>query len=613
MLATLVDAPFDDDDWAFELKWDGYRALALVTPDGTELRSRTGRDLSASFDLDLRRAVLAQEAVLDGEVVVLDKDGRASFQALQGSRGPVTFVAFDLLYEDGAWLLERPWRERTARLDAVLSPDAAPRAIRSDHVLGRGRALFEAAEAAGVEGIVAKRVESAYHPARRGDDWRKIKVRQRVTAVIGGYTAGAGARRGSFGALVVGAYGPDGLHYLGHVGSGFRDDELRRLRARLDALADPTCPFVTPPPEARGVRWVRPELTCTVLYTEQTADGRLRAPVYAGLSDVPPSEARLSPTPESPTPPVDPGLKEQRIADGGREIRLTNLGKPFWPEEGITKGDLLRYYAEVAPALLPHLAGRPMVLKRYPNGWNKPFFFQHNLPADAPEWLPRIELVRGDKPSREPNRYGMVDDSLSLLWVVNLGCIDLNPWQSRAETPDEPTHVLFDLDPAEGLPFDAVVEVALLVREDLEALGLGGVPKTSGSDGMHVFLPVGPGLTYEVTKLFAQAVAERLVRRRPDLVTTQGLIAKRGARVYLDANQNGRGRTVASVYSVRPRPGAPVSTPLLWSEVRPGLDPRAFGTAAVLERVATQGDLFADALYEPQDLASAVARLSGGE
>ena len=613
MMATLVDAPFDDDGWAFELKWDGYRALALVTSDGTELRSRTGRDLRGNFpDLDLRRAVLAQEAVLDGEVVVLDKDGRASFQALQAGRGPVTFVAFDLLYEDGAWLLDRPWRERTARLDAVLSPDAPPRAIRSDHVVGRGRALYEAAEAAGVEGIVAKRVDAAYHPARRGDDWRKVKVRQRLTAVIGGYSAGAGARRGSFGALLVGAYDADGLHYLGHVGSGFGDDDLRSLRARLDALADPTCPFVAPPPEARGVRWVRPELTCTVLYAEWTDDRRLRAPVFAGLSDVPPAEARLSAPPSSPTPLVDPGLKEQRIAEGGREIRLTNLPKPFWPEEGITKGDLLRYYAGISTALLPHLAGRPMVLKRYPNGWDKPFFFQHNLPADAPEWLSRIELMRGDKPSREPNRYGIVDDPLSLLWVVNLGCIDLNPWQSPADAPDEPTHVLFDLDPAEGLPFDAVVEVALLVREELDALGLRGVPKTSGSDGMHVFLPVGPGHNYEVTKLFAQAVAERLVRRRPDLVTTEGLIAKRGARVYLDANQNGRGKTVASVYSVRPRPGAPVSTPLAWSEVRPGLDPRTLGMSAALERVAKDGDLFADVLYEPQDLAPAVARLAGG-
>src|SRR5262249_10217042 len=233
MMATLVDAPFDDDGWAFELKWDGYRALALVTSDGTELRSRTGRDLRGNFpDLDLRRAVLAQEAVLDGEVVVLDEKGRASFQALQAGRGPVTFVAFDLLYEDGAWLLDRPWSERTARLDAVLSPDAPPRAIRSDHVVGRGRALYEAAapagractgaaEAAGVEGVVARRADPAHHPAGGGDDGGKVKVRRRLAAVIGGYSAGAGARRGSFGALLVGAYDADGLHYLGHVGSGF--------------------------------------------------------------------------------------------------------------------------------------------------------------------------------------------------------------------------------------------------------------------------------------------------------------------------------------------------------------------------------------------------------
>jgi bifunctional non-homologous end joining protein LigD len=618
MLATSVDEPFDDPGWAFELKWDGYRALALVTPDLTELRSRTGRDLTPGFPAlgDLRRAIMVEEAVLDGEVVVLDRAGRSDFQALQAGRGTPSYVAFDLLYADGEWLLERPWSERRALLEAALAPEGPPLVVRSDHVEGAGRALFEAARARGVEGVVAKRMTSHYAPARRGGEWRKVKGRQEIVAAVGGYTVGAGMRRDTLGALIVGSAEDEGLRYLAHVGSGLTDADLSALRRRLDDLGAPDSPFLEPPPPGRGTpRWVRPEITCRVLFAEWTDEGRLRAPVFAGLApDVPAAAARADP-PRRHAPAaltIDLERAEQRIVDGGREVRLTNLRKPFWPEEGIVKGDLLRHYADVAPFLVPHLSGRPMILKRYPNGWDQPFFFQHNLPADAPQWLRAVDVPRSEKPGSEPNRYGVVEDALSLLWMVNLGCIDLNPWQSRAETPGEPTHVLFDLDPSEGVPFDAVVEAALMVREALDALGLRGYPKTSGASGMHIFLPVPPGLTYGVTRLFAQAVSEALRRARPDLVTTETFVADRGPRVYLDANQNGRGRSVASAYSVRPRPGAPVSTPLRWEEVRPGLDPRDLDMATVRERTAADGDLFAPVLHDLQDLAPAVARLGDG-
>jgi bifunctional non-homologous end joining protein LigD len=510
---------FDDPGFGFELRWDGHRALCLTTSEGSELRDGAGRDLTPAHPAlaDLRRVLLCQEAVLDGAVVALDATGRADREALVAGRAPVSYMAFDLLYLDGAWLLDRPWEERRALLARVVAPEGPPRLMHSDHVLEHGRALYEAAAARGVGGVVAKRLGSAYRPGVRTSDWMTV--------------------------------------------------------GEPVAATEPPAPDLAPAPPLSG-----PAAGTDTRQTGRLADG-----------------------------PAD-----RTIASGGRSVRLTNLGKPYWPEEGIAKGDLLEHYLRVAEVLVPHLAGRPLILKRYPNGIGRDFFFQHNLPDNAPAWLATADLSRSGRPGSETNRYGMVDDPMGLLWVINLGCIDLNPWQSLAATPDQPTQVLFDLDPNEGVPFAKVVEVALMIREELEALGLRGYPKTTGATGMHIFLPVTPGLSFEVVRLFAHVVAQRLIARRPDLVTVEGLIAKRGPRVYLDANQNGRGRSISCVYSVRPRPGAPVAAPLEWDEVDARLDPRDLTMAVVARRVAERGDLFAGALGDLQELAPAVARLSGG-
>jgi bifunctional non-homologous end joining protein LigD len=348
---------------------------------------------------------------------------------------------------------------------------------------------------------------------------------------------------------------------------------------------------------------VRPELRCIVRFVEWTPDRRLRAPVFAGLVEEDRGGARAR-----PAPVIDRSRPDAVVAVGDREVRLTNLGKPYWPGEGITKGDLLDHYARVAGVLVPHLAGRPQILKRWPDGIEAQPFFQHQMPRPAPSWLSRVTLTKTES-SREEITYAVVDDPASLLWVANLGCVDLNPWCSLAHAPNEPTHALYDHDPAEGVGFDAVVEVALMVAEELDRLGLRGWPKTSGSRGIHILVPVGPGLSHDVTRLFATAVGERLAERRPDLVTMSRRVADRGARVYADPGQNGRGKSVASVWSVRPRARAPVSTPLRWDEVRPGLDPRELDLSEAARRVAADEDPFASLLTSPQPLRQAAERL----
>ena len=609
MLAGPPTAAFDDPEWAFELKWDGYRALALVTSEGTELRSRNGKDLSGAYPeiADLRRRVMRQEVVLDGEVVVLDAAGKPDFNALQNGRGPFAYMAFDVLHVDGRWVEDLPWSERRALLAEVVAPEGPPALRVSDHVVGAGRDLYAAAAAQGLEGVIAKRMDAPYRPGRRVSEWRKVKTRQEMTVVVGGFTEGSGSRRGSLGALLVGERGSDGaLTYLSHVGSGFTDAGARALWDRLRTIETDTSPFANPVPAAPPrPRWVRPDLECEVRFAERTPDNRLRAPVFHGLVE-PESEG-----PDVPPGPFGDAAGDREVREGGRRVTLTNLDKPYWPREGITKGHLLDHYLRTAPVLVPHLAGRPMILKRYPGGVEEDFFFQHTV-NDGPDWLTRAELSRGGKPEEKASRYVIVDDPMALLWLVNLGCIDLNPWQSRAGAPDEPTHVLFDLDPADGLPFGRVVEAALLVRDALDQAGLRAYPRTSGATGMHILVPVTPGLTFDTVRLFARVVSEALVRARPDLVTTTTAVADRGPRVYLDHNQNGRGRSIASVYSVRPRPGAPVATPLRWDEVVPGLDPRAFTMGAVARRLERHGDLAKGLLDDLQALEPAVARLTGG-
>jgi bifunctional non-homologous end joining protein LigD len=403
---------------------------------------------------------------------------------------------------------------------------------------------------------------------------------------------------------VLGVWRGRELVYVGNVGTGFTDKVIDELLAKLRPIGQKESPFAVVPkmPKVKkaDVVWVRPELVCEVEFVEWTHDGRLRAPSFQGLrEDKTAGEVHR----EEPLP--------TELRKGSRVLKLSNLDKVFFPDDGITKGDLLAYYRAVAPVLLPHIKDRPFTMKRFPDGIGGGHFFQKDAPVHMPDWIPTREFevsTRESPRTRKKIRAPLVNDELALLWMVNMGCIDLNTWYSRVDRPERPDFVLFDLDPAADVGFPEVVEVALLVKQVLDALGLEGFVKTSGSDGMHVLVPVERRYTYDRTREFAEIVAGTLARTHRGLVTTEWSKAKRRG-VLIDANQNGEGKTIASVYSVRPHPGAPVSTPLRWDEVREGLDPRVFTTEVVQRRVEQHGDLFEGVLSTRQNLGAALASL----
>lgn len=665
-LAKLADVPLTSSRLVYEPKYDGIRLLAVIQPahpvPSVALYSRNGNDKSAQFPEAVRALrglgpVLTGTTIIDGELVALDARGEpTSFTRLQGrmhltgtdaiasqvGRVPTAFIAFDLLRVGSDDLRPLPLTLRRARLETLLHTRTDQRLREGEYVAGHGAALLERARADNWEGLIVKDAESRYESGRRSPAWRKVKLNARAEFVIGGWTDPKGSRA-VLGALVLGTpvkqAGRGGrrsistlLRYAGNVGTGFNARTLEMLGARLRPLARKTSPFVEGAPP-RGTHWVDPQLVCEVDYAEITPDGHLRHPVYAGLRDdvVPDAIDDEGAASIDPADRLDAALQapvlsaliaqlhalEEAGRDGtlsfedGTQLDVTNLRKVFWPGSGLTKGDLFRHYVRVSPWILPVVAERPLVMKRFPNGVKGKSFYQHRAPDTLPAGV-RVSNIEDDKGGEAIPQ--IVGGTLqALLYGVQLGSISQDPWFSRVGSLEYADMVAIDLDPMPGVPFRQVLDVARWLREAIEVLGLPAVAKTSGASGLHIYFPLAPETSYQSGLLLCQILATTVASRHPEAATVERSVARRGRTVYVDYLQNIRGKTLASAYSARASEFAGVSTPLRWADLDDDIRPEDFTMQSVRERLAAVGDLWNPVMSGPPvDLHDVLSRIENG-
>jgi bifunctional non-homologous end joining protein LigD len=605
MMARTGTLPRDDEHWAYEVKWDGVRAICHSEPGRMRLHSRNLLDITPRYPEvgRLNRALSHHRAVLDGEIVALDAEGKPSFGALQrrmhvgsestvrrlAKEAPVTYVIFDLLWLDGHSLMDLPYTERRARLAELELGDGGRWRV-PDYVVGHGEQLLAATDQQGLEGVIAKRLDSPYEPGRRTPCWLKIKNVERQEVVVGGWVPGDGKRRDRIGALLVGVRDDDGaLRHVGRVGTGFTEAELDRLADKLRPLERDDSPFAPGGPKIpRGAVFADPELVAEVEFREWTDGGQLRAPSYKGLRDDKPAELVVREEANAVVAEVD-----------GRQVKLSNLDKVLYPEVGFRKRDVIDYYARIAPVLLAHLEGRALTLKRYPNGVDAQFFYEKNAPSHRPDWVTTARVGSID--------YVVVDHEATLVWLANLADLELHTSLALADDPERPTLVAFDLDPGPPATVVDCCRVAELLRGMFEGLGLECFAKTSGSKGMQVYLPLNSEATFAQTKAFSKAVAELLAREEPGLVVARQTKSARTGKVLVDWGQNDVNKTTINVYSLRAMARPTVSTAVTWDEVRAAKVPEdlTFEAADVLRRVDEHGDLFAPVLTLVQRLPGA--------
>jgi bifunctional non-homologous end joining protein LigD len=678
MLAESREAPFRDPGWMWEPKLDGYRVLAFMGSSGVKLRSRRdGLDLTAAFPRLVAElaAQSAQGMILDGEIVAFDAGGKPSFGALQerarlktereiaaaDRSAPSVLYCFDLLHFAGLDLRPAPYSDRRRWLAQCLLPSAHVQLV---HASEDGVALYDAALASGFEGVMAKRKDSRYEPGRRSGLWLKIKSTHSAEFVVGGYTKGKGSRA-PLGALLVGTWSGGMLHYAGHVGSGFDEQMLAQLKARLDALRAKARPFAEEPELHSPTVWVKPELVAEVRFQNWTDDGHLRAPVFLRLrEDVDPKSVRRAPA-QATSAPAQPGagragseiddvlrqLDSKKaaftLAVGAHGIRLTHLDRVYWPADpalrqpALTKRDLLRYLAQVSPFMLPHLADRPLTMIRMPDGIAGQRFFQKHWEQERPEFAETITVFSEHKDERHD--YFLCNNLPTLLWLAQSGTLEFHVWHSRAKPgPDAagkgtdyasslaalessvlnyPDYVVFDIDPyiysgkeAPGAEpelnttaFEKGKEVAFRLRELLTSMGLEAIVKTSGKTGLHVFVPVKRTLDFDAARAVSELVGRHLVRQHPKEVTVEWSVPKRTGKIFMDYNMNVRGKTLNAAYSPRGSPGAPVSMPLTWEELATA-HPLDFRITNAAQRVAETGGRWREALTRKQSLERALKR-----
>jgi bifunctional non-homologous end joining protein LigD len=718
MAATLTDKPFRDEDWLFEVKWDGYRIEAIVHDGKARIFTRNGNDGESYFPGLLTKAtwIDAGDAIVDGEVVALGEDGLPDFSLLQelttGSSARLVYQVFDLLYLDGRSLVSVPLEDRKALLQTVLR--GGDRRVRfADHIVAEGLEFHAAAKRQGLEGIIAKHRRSIYEPGKRSRTWLKIKIRPEQELVVGGYTPGEGAAS-ELGALVVGYYERDGgrprLHFAGKVGSGFNGPTRKRMRALLKPLETPDSPFDPPPPkdyrgrwggELRNVVWVEPKVVIRAELGGWTRDGIVRQAAFKGLDEggkpsievvreQPVAAGEAVEAVDAAMPEEDPPAREHQVPTrkrtarkararaaapkatsvpkatsapktspapksgaarkasksepwlasaaapeelaaldalkndgswtvGGFELKLTNLDKVLFPptpgdpepdgskpEKGampapVTKRELVRYFARIAPAMLPHLAERPLNLHRFPNGPGGPGFWQKDIPETAPAWLRRWREV--GVAEREANEHLIADRVAALAWLGNQAAFEVHAWTSRLDDPMAPTFALIDIDPGTKTTWDETVTLARLYRTALQHLSVRGYPKTTGRRGIQIWIPIVPKYSYGETSAWVEQLSRAIGQTVPDLVSWEWSKDRRGGKARLDYTQNTYIKTLVAPYSVRPAEGAPVSTPIAWDELDdPDLRSDRWTIRTVVDRVARLGDLFAGAQTDVQQL-----------
>ncbi len=625
MKATLVDEPFDKPGWLFEVKWDGYRAIAIVDKkEGAKLISRNNLPFDKYYPINHALTSWKIDAVLDGELVVLNEKGISDFGAMQNWRseadGNLVYYIFDLLWYEGKDLKGLPLLERQAILQSIIRADNDH--IRQSKVFNaNGIEFFHAAERIGLEGIIAKKAASAYTPDLRSQDWLKIKVQHRQEVVIAGFTKNEGTGK-YFSALVLGVYENGELKFAGKVGTGFSDKLQKEMMAQFTPLITTQSPFnyevdVDKPTRFRPKRlgakptWLKPELVCEVQFAEVTGDGVFRQASFKGMRtdksakevilETPiPTEETIAKADEKTNTAVAPiknnGRKTlvnptedtQVKTVCGHELKFNHVTKLYWPEDKITKGQMLNYYYGVSEYIMPYLKDRPMSLNRFPGGIHGQSFYQKDVTGTGPDWAKTFEHTTDEG---KATRYLVGTDEASLLWMASLGCIEMNPWFSRTQSPDNPDYCVIDLDPDQQT-YDQVVEAALEVKKALDEIGVPSYPKTSGSTGMHIYIPLAAKYTYEQSQLFAHIIVKLVHQQLSDFTSLERSIAARKGKMYLDFLQNRPGATIAGPYSLRPKPGATVSMPLTWDEVKPGLTIQHFNINNAFDRLKETGDLF---------------------
>jgi bifunctional non-homologous end joining protein LigD len=625
MLATLVDKPFDNEDWQFEIKWDGYRTIAFCNKSKVELKSRNDKSFNEKF-YPVYKAVQNWNinGVVDGEVIVLDKNGKSNFGALQNWRseadGEIYFYVFDVLWLNGKSLMQIPLSERRNILKQLIPENNIIRLSENFEV--SGIEFFETVKKMGLEGIIAKKSDSTYSPGNRSKEWLKVKANKKQEMIIGGYTKNDDSTK-SFSSLLLGVFEKGKLIYKGKVGTGFNHKQQKEMLKQFKPLIT-NSPFFTElpdinkpsrfrpnPPHANAV-WMKPELVCEVSFTEMTTDGIMRHPSFEAMridknaedvtkekaidtKEITSKEKAKTETILKPIVKKDrktflnPSDKTQVREINGHEIKFNNLNKIYWPKEKITKREMLNYYYQVAPFILPYLKGRPQSMNRHPNGITGESFYFKDVTGTAPDWIETFDY-KSDADNRL-RKYLVAKDEASLLYMATLGCIEMNPWHSKVVTEEYPDWCIIDLDPAENT-FNQVMEAAKVTKDILESMDVKCYPKTSGSTGIHIYIPMGAKYTYEQSKEFARVIATLVQREIPEYTSIERIVNARSGKMYIDFLQNRPQSTVAAPYSLRPKPGATVSMPLHWDEVKKGLKMSDFTIYNAIDRIKSEGDIF---------------------